>query len=66
MSNAAQIFGLADEVGTLEPGKLGNVIVTDGDPLEIKTQVRYLFIGGRLTSLENRHSELYEEYRARP
>jgi len=66
MLNAAQIFGLAGEVGTLEPGKLGNAIVTDGDPLEIKTQVRYLFIGGRLTSLENRHSELYEEYRARP
>jgi imidazolonepropionase-like amidohydrolase len=66
MLNAAQIFGVADEVGTIEPGKLGNVIVTDGDPLEIKTQVRYLFIGGRLTSLANRHSELYDQYRARP
>jgi imidazolonepropionase-like amidohydrolase len=66
MLNAAQMFGLADLVGTIEPGKLGNLIVTDGDPLEIRTTVRYLFIGGQLTSLENRHHELYEEYRKRP
>ncbi|MPZ17875.1 MAG: amidohydrolase family protein [Luteitalea sp.] len=62
----AEIFGLADQVGTLEVGKVGNVIVTDGDPLEIQTTVKYLFINGRLTSLENRHLRLYEQYRARP
>src|ERR1700683_184926 len=66
MSNAAQIFGLADQVGTLEPGKLANIIVTSGDPLEIQTQVRYLFIKGQLTSTDNRHRDLYEEYRKRP
>lgn len=64
--NAAQMLGISDQVGTIEPGKLGNLIVTDGDPLEIKTQVKYLFIKGQLTSLENRHHELYEEYRNRP
>jgi imidazolonepropionase-like amidohydrolase len=64
--NAAQMLGIADQLGTIEPGKMGNLIVTDGDPLEIKTQVRYLFIKGQLTSLENRHHELYEEYRKRP
>jgi imidazolonepropionase-like amidohydrolase len=64
--NAAQIFGLSDQLGTIEPGKLGNVIVTNGDPLEIQTQVRYLFIEGRLTSTDNRHRELYEQYRKRP
>jgi imidazolonepropionase-like amidohydrolase len=62
----AEIFGLADQVGTLEVGKLGNVIVTDGDPLEIQTTVKHLFINGRLTSLDNRHLRLYEQYRARP
>ncbi|MGH9161533.1 MAG: amidohydrolase family protein [Vicinamibacteraceae bacterium] len=62
----AEIFGLADQVGTLEVGKIGNVIVTDGDPLEIQTAVKYLFINGRLTSLANRHLRLYEQYRARP
>jgi imidazolonepropionase-like amidohydrolase len=64
--NAAQIFGLSDQLGTIETGKLANVIVTNGDPLEIQTQVRYLFIEGRLTSTDNRHRQLYEQYRKRP
>jgi imidazolonepropionase-like amidohydrolase len=66
MLNAAQIFGLADQIGTLEPGKLANIIVTTGDPLELQTQVRYLFIKGQLTSTDNRHRDLYEQYRKRP
>ncbi len=66
MLNAAQIFGLADQLGTIEPGKLANLMVTTGDPLEIQTEVRYLFIKGRLTSTDNRHRDLYEQYRKRP
>jgi len=62
----AQIFGLDKELGTLEPGKLANVIVTTGDPLELTTDVKYLFIHGRLTSLENKHHQLYEKYANRP
>jgi len=64
--NAAKMLGLDDQFGTIESGKLANIFVTDGDPLEIRTQVRYLFIKGRLTSLDNRHLELYEQYRKRP
>jgi imidazolonepropionase-like amidohydrolase len=66
MLNAAQIFGLADQLGTLEPGKIANIIVTSGDPLQLQTQVRYLFINGQLTSTDNKHRELYEQYRKRP
>jgi len=66
MLNAAQIFGLADQLGTLAPGKIANVIVTNGDPLELQTQVRYLFIEGQLTSTDNKHRDLYEQYRKRP
>jgi imidazolonepropionase-like amidohydrolase len=66
MLNAAQIFGLADQLGTLETGKLANIIVTSGDPLELQTQVKYLFIKGQPTSMENRHSAFYEQYRKRP
>ena len=62
----AQIFGLADQIGTLEQGKLANVIVTNGDPLELTTDVKYLFIRGQLTSLANRHLSLYEKYSKRP
>src|SRR2546428_8497121 len=50
----SQIFGLDKELGTLETGKIANLIVTTGDPLEVTTQVRYLFIKGQLTSLDNR------------
>jgi imidazolonepropionase-like amidohydrolase len=64
--NAAQMLGLADQLGTVEPGKQANLMVTDGDPLEIRTQLRYLFIKGRLTSTDNKHKQLYEEYRKRP
>jgi imidazolonepropionase-like amidohydrolase len=64
--NAAKMLGVDDQLGTIEPGKLANIVVTDGDPLEIRTQVRYLFIKGQPTSLENRHTELYEKYRKRP
>ena len=62
----AQILGVDDLVGTIEVGKLGNLIVTDGDPLEFQTQVKHLFINGQLTNTDNRHRQLYERYRARP
>ena len=62
----AQIFGLDKDLGTIEAGKIANLIVTTGDPLELITDVRYLFIKGQPTSLENRHHQLYEEYLHRP
>jgi imidazolonepropionase-like amidohydrolase len=64
--NPAQIFGLGSQIGTLERGKIANVIVTNGDPLELTTDVKYLFIKGQLTSLENKHHRLYEKYLNRP
>ena len=62
----AQIFGLADQLGTLETGKIANLIVTNGDPLELTTDVKYLFIKGQLTSTDNRHKRLFEKYSNRP
>ena len=64
--NPAQIFGLGSQIGTLEQGKIANVIVTNGDPLELTTDVKYLFIKGQPTSLENKHHRLYEKYLNRP
>jgi imidazolonepropionase-like amidohydrolase len=61
----AEILGLGGDLGTIEVGKLGNLIVTDGDPLQIRTQVLHVFINGHPVSLENKHHELYEKYRAR-
>src|SRR5215831_17207606 len=62
----AQILGLSDQVGTLETGKIANVIVTNGDPLELTTDVKYLFINGQLTSTDNKHKRLFEKYSNRP
>jgi imidazolonepropionase-like amidohydrolase len=62
----ARIWGVADRVGSLEVGKLANVIVTDGDPLEIVTQVRRLFIGGEDIPLDSYHTLLYEKFSKRP
>lgn len=62
----AQILGVDDRLGSVEEGKVANLIVTDGDPLEIQTEVKYLFINGRLTDPDNKHKRLYEKYRARP
>lgn len=62
----AEILGVADRLGTIEPGKIANLIVTDGDPLEITTNIRHLIIGGADVPTMNRHRELYERYRSRP
>ncbi|HXJ05870.1 MAG TPA: amidohydrolase family protein [Candidatus Acidoferrum sp.] len=62
----ADIFGLADQLGTLETGKVADVIVTTGDPLELTTEVKFLFIKGQRTSLDNKHLRLYEKYLHRP
>jgi imidazolonepropionase-like amidohydrolase len=62
----AQILGLSDRVGTLEPGKVANLIVTNGDPLEFRTEVKHLFINGQPTSTENKHRSMYEKWRSRP
>jgi len=62
----AQIFGLDKELGTLEAGKIANFIVTNGDPLEVTTEVRYLFIKGQLISTDNKQKALYEKYLNRP
>lgn len=64
--DAAEIFGAAGQTGSLEPGKWADLMVTDGDPLEVKTQVKMLFIQGRNVTLETKHTRLYQKYLARP
>ena len=64
--NPAQIFGVADKYGSLEAGKVANVMVTTGNPLDVRSNVKYLFIRGQAVPLTDRHTKLYEQYRARP
>jgi imidazolonepropionase-like amidohydrolase len=58
----AEILGVADKVGTIESGKIADLVVTDGDLLEIKTQVKHLMISGMDVSLETKHTLLYKKY----
>lgn len=61
----AQILNIADQVGSIEEGKIANIMVTDGDPLEILTKVKHLFIGGKPVDLKSKHTELYEIFSKR-
>ncbi|HEX8353719.1 MAG TPA: amidohydrolase family protein, partial [Pyrinomonadaceae bacterium] len=61
----AQILGVADRVGSIEQGKIANLVLTDGDILEARTRVRHLFINGRLIPLVSRHTMLYDQFKDR-
>ena len=61
----AQIMNVADRLGSIEVGKMANVVVTDGDLLEIRTRIRYLFIDGRPVVLSSRHTELNDAFKDR-
>jgi len=60
--NPAQIWGTGDQVGSVEKGKVADLMITDGDPLEIQTQVKHLYIKGKEVFLENRQTRLYQRY----
>src|SRR5499433_989124 len=62
----AQIFGVDKLIGSIEVGKMANLIVTDGDPLEFKTTVKHMFINGKPVDLSSKHTKLYEKFNARP
>jgi imidazolonepropionase-like amidohydrolase len=64
--NAAEILGVADRVGSLEPGKDANLFISKGDPLEVKTSLATVFINGQDVGLDNKHERLYKKYLARP
>ena len=61
----AQIMNVADRLGSIEVGKMANLVVTDGDLLETRTHVRHLFIDGRRIPLTSRHTDLYEAFKNR-
>jgi len=63
--NAAEILGVADRLGSIEPGKVANLLVAKGDPLEMRTEVTHVFINGQAISLDNKHLALYERYMKR-
>jgi imidazolonepropionase-like amidohydrolase len=63
--NPARIMNAGDRLGSIEVGKMANLVVTDGDLLEIRTNIRYLFIDGRPVVLSSRHTELNDAFKNR-
>ncbi len=65
--SAARIFGIDKTLGSIEEGKTADLIVTDGDPLEVNTKVTREFIGGQAVDLEeSRRRKLFKRYAAKP
>jgi len=60
--NPAQMWGVADRLGSLDTGKLANVVVANGDPLDVKTDVKHVFINGAEIPLVSKQTELRDRY----
>ena len=62
-SKPAEAIGMADQIGSLRPGRRGDVVIWDGDPLELSSGVEAVWIDGVQQNLENRQTRLRERYR---
>lgn len=62
--NAAKILGIDNMTGSLEVGKDANVVISEGDILDMKSsKVTHAFIQGRAINLNNKHTQLFEKYK---
>ena len=62
--NPAQMFGVGDSLGSLDIGKTGNVVVANGDPLDVRTAVQQVFIDGIAIPMTSRQTELRDQYQS--
>ena len=60
--NPAEVWGVADKLGSLDVGKTANVVVANGDPLDVKTDVKQVYIEGRPIPMTSRQTRLRDEY----
>ena len=60
--NPAEAFGLGDKLGSLDVGKIANVVIADGDPLDVRTSVKQVYINGVAIPMESRQTRLRDEY----
>lgn len=62
----AEALGMGDRYGTLAPGKVANLVLWSGDPLEIQTRVVAVYVRGQKQSLVTRQTQLLQKYRGAP
>jgi len=61
--NSAKILGIENRTGSLEAGKDANIVISEGDILDMRTSlISHVFIQGREVSLENKQTQLYDRY----
>ncbi len=60
----ARALGLADRYGSLEPGRVGNVVIWSGDPFELSSRAEAVVIRGEVMPEASRQRDLFERYRA--
>ncbi len=61
----AEIFGMGDKLGSLEKGKIANVVLADGDILELGTNITHVFIDGIEMDMSSLYTELLEKFKKR-
>ena len=62
----AQLLGVADRLGAIEPGKDATFFSSNGDILDLRSNVKHLWIAGKEIALDTRHTRLYQKYKNRP
>ncbi len=60
--NVAEMFGFGDKLGSLDVGKMANVVIANGDPLDVRTDVKQVYIQGVAVPMEDRQTRLRDEY----
>ena len=60
--NVAEMFGFGDRLGSLDVGKMANLVVANGDPLDVRTDVKQVYIQGVPVPMEDRQTHLRDEY----
>lgn len=63
--NPAEIWGQSDKLGSLEKGKLADLIIANGDPLDVRTKIEHVYVKGKEVDLTNKQTRLYEKYMSR-
>jgi imidazolonepropionase-like amidohydrolase len=63
--NAAEIWGVVEQLGSLDVGKTANIVVANGDPLDVKTDVKRVFIAGQEIPMTSRQTRLRDEFSSR-